>query len=85
NKSCATDTVDQLLADAVTGALFPADGRAEDLDALLTERGSDVVGWSDWLAIDRADIALAQEPALQLERFDEIGEMLAVARSARES
>ena len=84
NKSCATDTVDQLLADAVTGDLLPAEGRGEDLDALLTERGIDVIAWSDWLAIDRAEIARGKAAGRPREKFVDVAAMLAVARAARE-
>lgn len=84
NKSCATDTVHQLLADAVSGRLLPAEGRGEDLDALLTERGIDVVAWSDWQAIDRAEIARGKAAGRPREKFVDVAEMLEVARQSRE-
>ena len=60
NKSCAAETVDHMLADAVSGRLAPAAGRSEELDALLIERSIDVTAWSDWQAIDREEIARGQ-------------------------
>jgi ferredoxin--NADP+ reductase len=85
NKSCATDTVELLIADTVAGRLLPAKGRSEELDALLTERGIDVVAWSDWQAIDRAEIARGKAAGRPREKFVDVAEMLTVARAARES
>ena len=84
NKSCAAETVEHLLADAVTGRLVPAAARSEDLDALLTERGIDVTAWADWQAIDRAEIARGKAAGRPREKFIDIAEMLEVARQNRE-
>ena len=84
NKSCAAETVDHLLADAVSGRLSPAAGRSAELDALLTERGIDVTTWPDWQAIDRAEIARGKAAGRPREKFTDVAEMLAVAREVRE-
>ena len=84
NKSCAAETVDHMLADAVSGRLTPAPGRTEELDALLTERNIDVTAWSGWQAIDREEVARGKAAGRPREKFVDVAEMLAVARAARE-
>lgn len=83
NKSCATETVDHLLADAVSGRLLPAAFRGEELDALLTERGIDVTSWADWQALDRAEIERGRPGGRPREKFTDRAEMLAVIRGSR--
>ncbi len=82
NKSCAAETVDHLLADAVAGRLPPAAGRIEDLEALFAERGIEVIGWSDWQAIDRAEIDGGKPAGRPREKLTDITEMIAVARQS---
>lgn len=84
NKSCAAETVDHLLADAVSGRLSPAAGRGAELDALLAERAIDVTAWSDWQAIDRAEVARGTPAGRPREKFTDVAEMLEVARQNRE-
>lgn len=83
NKACAAETVDHLLADAVSGRLSPAQGRAEEFDALLVERGIDVTAWSDWQAIDRAEVARGKAAGRPREKFVVVAEMLDVASEVR--
>jgi len=85
NKSCAAETIDHLLADAVSGRLAPAGHRAEDLDALLTERGIDVTSWADWQAIDRAEIERGRPAGRPREKFTDRAAMLAVVQASRET
>jgi ferredoxin--NADP+ reductase len=62
NKKDAAETVEQLLADARAGVLdHPRDDSSQGLDALLAERGIDVVEHEGWLAIDARERA-AGEP-----------------------
>jgi ferredoxin--NADP+ reductase len=84
NKSCAAETIDHLLADAVSGRLTPAEHRAADLDALLGERDIDVTSWSDWQAIDRAEIERGKPAGRPREKLTDIAQMLQVVRTARE-
>lgn len=59
NKKDAVATVTSLLADAADGLLAsPADPTAAAVDALLAERGVDVVSTAGWRAIDAAERAL---------------------------
>ena len=61
NKKDATETVEALLADAEAGAIGVTGASAEDVDALLAERGIDAVVYAGWEAIDAAERA-AGEP-----------------------
>jgi ferredoxin--NADP+ reductase len=59
NKKDAVATVASLLEDAQAGALAqPADASAAAVDALLADRGVDVVTTRGWRAIDAAERAL---------------------------
>ena len=59
NKKDAVATVASLLDDAANGRLpEPAHPTAEAVDALLAERGVDVVTTAGWRAIDAAERAL---------------------------
>ncbi|HEY4319746.1 MAG TPA: NAD(P)-binding protein [Gemmatimonadales bacterium] len=83
NKTCAAETVDHLLADAVTGRITPAEGSAEEFDALMRERGIDVVTWTDWQAIDRAEMERGAAAGRPREKFVRVADMLAEARRRR--
>ena len=83
NKACAAETIDHVLADAVSGRLPPAARRPDELDRLLVERDIDVTTWSDWLAIDRAEVERGKPAGRPREKFTSVGEMLGVARRSR--
>ncbi|MGH7594196.1 MAG: hypothetical protein ACRELE_10160, partial [Gemmatimonadales bacterium] len=83
NKACATETIDHLLADWVSGRLSPATRRGEDLDQLLAERGIDPVSWPDWQAIDRAEVARGKPAGRPREKFTSVAAMLDVVRQSR--
>lgn len=85
NKSCAAETVDHLLADTVAGRLTAAAGTSADLDALLDLRGVNVTAWTDWQAIDRAEMARGKPAGRPREKVVEIGEMLEIVRQSRGS
>ena len=80
NKKDATETVELLLDDVRAGRL---PGRAEDaptLDAVLRERGRDVVTYAGWEAIDAKERAQGEphgRPRVKLCSWDEL---LAAAR-----
>jgi ferredoxin--NADP+ reductase len=80
NKKDAAETVEHLLEDARAG-LLP--GRSsESLDALLADRGVEVVLYSGWEAIDVAEKARGEphgRPRVKLASWDEL---LDAARSA---
>jgi ferredoxin/flavodoxin---NADP+ reductase len=54
NKKDATETVEQLLADARAGELARADS-SRSLEALLEQRGATFVAYDGWQAIDAAE------------------------------
>lgn len=83
NKACAAETVDHVLADSVSGRLAPAAHRADELDELLAERGIDVTSWTDWRAIDQAEVERGKAAGRPREKFVSIEEMLDVVRRAR--
>ncbi len=58
NKKDATETVELLLEDAAAGRLEPKpDASAAAIDALLAERGIQVIEYDGWMAIDEAERA----------------------------
>jgi ferredoxin--NADP+ reductase len=74
NKKDATETVDLLLDDARAGLLppSPADG---SIDALLAERGVEVVTYEGWEAIDAVERARGERegrPRVKLCTWDEL-------------
>jgi len=76
NKKDATETVEHLLDDVRSGALTRADGVApERVDALLAERGVDVVTYAGWEAIDAVERGLGEphgRPRIKLATWDEL-------------
>jgi ferredoxin--NADP+ reductase len=75
NKKDAAETVAALLADVESGALIAGGHSAEEIDALLAERGVEVVTHSGWEAIDALERARGEEqgrPRIKLLRWDEL-------------
>jgi ferredoxin/flavodoxin---NADP+ reductase len=76
NKKDATETVELLLEDARSGALpEAAEVSAEAVDALLAERGVDVVTYAGWGLIDRLECergAPHGRPRVKLSRWEEL-------------
>jgi ferredoxin/flavodoxin---NADP+ reductase len=82
NKKDATETVDLLLEDAAAGAL-PAAAADPGIDALLADRGVEVVTYGGWEAIDSAERGRGAEegrPRVKLATWDEL---LETARAPR--
>lgn len=57
NRKCARDTVHHLLEDIAAGNIRPAPRGRQELDAMLSEKVPDTLDFTDWLAIDAAEIA----------------------------
>ncbi len=76
NKKDATETVGLLLEDARAGTLPRApDASAEAVDALLAERGVEVVMYSGWELIDKVESELGAphgRPRVKLASWDEL-------------
>jgi ferredoxin--NADP+ reductase len=80
NKKDATETVDQLLADARAGRLPNTSATPEKVLALLQERGVEVVAYGGWEAIDSLERGRGEphgRPRIKLCSWDEL---LAAAR-----
>ena len=64
-----------LVEDLASGALVPAGDDRETIDALLAERGIDVVTVEGWRTIDRQELASgrdAQRPRVKLASREEL-------------
>jgi ferredoxin/flavodoxin---NADP+ reductase len=81
NKSCAAQTVHNLVADYNTGALTDPAGKPAALDKLVRSRRPDVVDAAGWKAIDAAEVArgAGERPR---DKFTTVEEMLAAAATA---
>ncbi len=80
NKACAKETVDQLLADL---ELLPAPTHdPAALDAVLAERGVNVIDYVGWHTIDSAETARGQAQGKVRDKFTRVEDMLAAAAKA---
>lgn len=81
NKSCAAQTVHELVADYNAGRLQDPAAKASALDRLVRERRPDVVDSAGWAAIDTAELARggADRPRV---KFTAVPDMIAVAATA---
>ncbi|MDF2823275.1 MAG: ferredoxin [Mycobacterium sp.] len=80
NKSCALQTVQQLVADYNDGKL--ADPTERGLDKLVRSRQPEVVDTAGWRAIDAAEVARGQASDRPRIKFTAVTEMLAAAAAA---
>jgi ferredoxin--NADP+ reductase len=74
NKKDATETVEELLADARSGKIERV-GAAKTLEALLDSRGAAYVEYAGWQAIDAAERAAGEplgRPRVKLVSWDEL-------------
>lgn len=81
NKKDAVATVESLLADASEGAL-PAPSNSGGLEALLADRGVQVVPTQGWNAIDEAEQALGATRGRDRTTIHDRGDLLAEAQTA---
>ncbi|MFH8249038.1 FAD-dependent oxidoreductase [Microbacterium sp. B2969] len=80
NRKCALETVTSVLEDiAVVGDRSNASG-ADVIDALLAERGVEVIDWSAWRAIEAAEIAGGEAVGRERIKLHSRDEMLRAAR-----
>ncbi|HXG76516.1 MAG TPA: FAD-dependent oxidoreductase [Gaiellaceae bacterium] len=80
NKKDAAETVEHLLEDARAGLLPRRDPEAS-IEAVLAERGVEVVGYAGWQAIDRLERARGEEQGRPRVKLCTWEELLAAARS----
>jgi ferredoxin/flavodoxin---NADP+ reductase len=81
NKSCAAQTVHNLVADYNDGLLADPAGKPGALDKLVRSRQPNVVDAVGWRAIDAAEIARGGDNRLR-DKFTAVTDMLAAAASA---
>lgn len=81
NKSCAGETVHNLVADYNAGLLADPAGKPAALDKLVRSRRPDAIGFAGWKAIDDAEIARGGEHRPR-DKFTTIADMLAAAADA---
>jgi ferredoxin--NADP+ reductase len=72
NKACAIETVEGLLAD------LPVDRRTPDTDTVLAAKGTRVVTWHGWLAIDEAEIALGTQNDRTRTKIDDLARLVEI-------
>ncbi len=80
NKKDATETVDLLLEDARAGVLSPVADNGS-IDALLAERGVEMVTYDGWEAIDAVERARGEKQGRPRVKLCTWEELLAAARS----
>ena len=81
NKSCAGQTVHNLVADYNAGLLADPAGKSAALDKLVRRRRPDVVDAAGWRAIDAAEIDRGGEHRPR-DKFTTVADMLAAAAAA---
>lgn len=81
NKSCAAQTVGELVVDYNAGLLTDPVAKGAALERLVRERQPDVVDSAGWTAIDRAELAKGGDRRPRV-KFTAVPEMLAVAATA---
>lgn len=81
NKSCALQTVQELVADFNDGRLADPGQRPAALDKLVRARQPDVVDATGWRAIDAAEIARGAGDRPR-DKFTDVGAMLVAAAAA---
>jgi ferredoxin--NADP+ reductase len=78
NKVCATQTVDHLLADVVSGRVSAATRTPDELLAALQQRGARVTSWQDWQRLDQAEVTRGAPLGKPREKVTRVQEMLQV-------
>ncbi|MEO5825227.1 MAG: FAD-dependent oxidoreductase [Gemmatimonadales bacterium] len=76
NKSCAADTVAELLEDVTAGVIDTARRPDTSADGLLAARGVRVVDWAGWQAIDLAEVAAGAPAGRPREKLISVSDML---------
>jgi ferredoxin--NADP+ reductase len=79
NKSCAMQTVSNLVDDFNAGLLTDPAARPSVLDKLIRSRRQDVVDAAGWYAIDAAETARGDAEGRPRVKFTEVADMVAAA------
>lgn len=83
NKLCATDTVNQLLADVAAGDVPTLSDDVSGIDTLLAERGVTVTSWADWLVLDKVEQERGAALGRPRVKFTDLRDMLEVIAAQR--
>jgi ferredoxin--NADP+ reductase len=81
NRSCAEETVAQLLDDYADGRLTREVAGRDALIELLSHRGSNPIVWTGWRAIDAAERKRGNEESRPRVKFVDVAEMVSAALS----
>jgi ferredoxin/flavodoxin---NADP+ reductase len=82
NKSCALQTIQQLVDDFNAGMLRDPAGKPPELDKLVRARQPAVVDAAGWRAIDAVEVARGNRADRPRSKFTSLDDMLAVAATA---
>ena len=80
NKVDATQTVDHLLADAVSGRITPSAREPDALLQLLRQRGVRSTDWNAWQRLDRVETERGTAVGKPREKVTRVGEMLEILK-----
>jgi ferredoxin--NADP+ reductase len=80
NRSCAVETVDRLLEDFIAGRLDEPVGSRDSLTALVRHRQPDVLGRTEWRAIDQAELESGKDAGRPRVKFTNVVEMVEAGR-----
>ena len=82
NKTCAQETVAQMMADLEAGRTFAPEAPSADAAlAMINSRQPDFVSFADWKKIDDAEVALGTASDRPRVKFTQVAKMLEVARN----
>jgi len=84
NKSCAMETVSNLVDDFNAGMLTDPEARSVMLDKLIRSRQPNVVDAAGWRAIDAAETARGDAEDRPRVKFTDVADMVAAAATAPE-
>jgi ferredoxin--NADP+ reductase len=76
NKVCAMQTVDHLLADAVSGRVTAAVGSPDALIEAMRQRGVRITTWQDWQRLDGVETSRGAEVGKPREKVTRVEEMI---------
>jgi ferredoxin/flavodoxin---NADP+ reductase len=81
NKHCARETVDNIIADFISGRLRRPDGDRPSLQQLLAVRQPDLISKAGWHAIDQAERRRGNASGRPRVKFTDRAAMVEIARS----
>jgi ferredoxin--NADP+ reductase len=84
NRTCAEETVSNLLSDFTAGTLCTRTVATGDaLHALMRDRGVEYLGWDGWAAIDAAERQRGKDAGRPRAKYVSVEEMWGIATASR--